>query len=287
MKIKKENIEALLFDYAEGNLNREEEKALEAFLEKNPQYAALLQAYDREEKLEEPSEIVFEEKEDLFKFATQRKRKSFVLNVPKFVWIFSAAAVLLLLIVLLPLSNDEQNMQESTNTAFVDNIPQKARIEKSVERELVAKDENKTPVHENKSEIEKKESAVYSGETAIEKSDVPQEVKPETGSEEAEREETASKALLAVEETMPPVQEETKKIIKEYRHEHYTYEERSLASLIKDYTPVEETIAKATETARQKGAEALDKITGFLSKIMDKGRYTTYTEVRRSVNVKS
>ena len=135
--------------------------------------------------------------------------------------------------------------------------------------------------------IEKKESAVYSVETAIEKSDVPQEVKPETGSEEAEREETASKALLAVEEVMPPVQEETKKIIKEYRHEHYTYEERSLASLIKDYTPVEETIAKATETARQKGAEALGKITGFLSKIMDKGRYTTYTEVRRSVNVKS
>lgn len=287
MKIKKENIEALLFDYAEGNLSREEAKKLEAFLEKNPQYAALLQAYDREEKLEEPSEIVFKEKEALFRLATQRKRKSFVLNVPKFVWISSAAAVLLLLIVLLPLSNDEQNMQESANTAFVDNIPQKARIEKSVEREIVAKDENKTPVHENKSEIEKKESAVYSGETAIEKSDVPQEVKPEVGSEETEREETASKALLAVEETMPPVQEEEKKIIKEYRHEHYTYEERSLASLIKDYTPVEETIAKATETARQKGAEALGKITGFLSKIIDKGRYTTYTEVRRSVNVKS
>ena len=116
---------------------------------------------------------------------------------------------------------------------------------------------------------------------------MPQVLKPEIGSEEAEREETASKALLAEEEVMPPVQEEAKKIIKEYRHEHYTYEERSLASLIKDYTPVEETIAKATETARQKGAEALGKITGFLSKIIDKGRYTTYTEVRRSVNVKS
>ena len=287
MKIRKENIEALLFDYAEGNLNREEEKALEAFLEKNPQYAALLQAYDREEKLEEPSDIVFEDKDGLFRLATERKKKSSILKVPSYAWISAAAAVLLLLVVLLPLSDDDRRPEQVASTALAGKVSQKTCTEKSIEEELVAKDENKTPVHENKSEIEKKESAVYSGETTIEKSDVPQEVKPETGSEEAEREETASKALLAVEETMPPVQEEKKKVIKEYRHEHYTYEERSLASLIKDYTPVEETIAKATETARQKGAEALGKITGFLSKIMDKGRYTTYTEVRRSVNVKS
>lgn len=287
MKIRKENIEALLFDYAEGNLSREEAKELEAFLEKNPQYAALLQAYDKEEKLEEPSDIVFEDKEGLFRLATERKKKSLVLKVPSYAWISAAAAVLLLLVVLLPLSDDDRRPEQVASTVLADKVSQKTCTEKSIEKELVAKDENKTPVHENKSEIEKKESAVYSGETAIEKSDVPQEVKPENGSEEAEREETASKALLAVEETMPPVQEEEKKVIKEYRHEHYTYEERSLASLIKDYTPVEETIAKATETARQKGAEALGKITGFLSKIMDKGRYTTYTEVRRSVNVKS
>lgn len=288
MKIRKENIEALLFDYAEGNLSREEAKELEAFLEKNPQYAALLQAYDREEKLEEPSDIVFEDKDDLFRLASGKKKKSLVLKVPSYAWISAAAAVLLLLVVLLPLSDDDRRQEQVASTALAGKVSQKTCTEKSIEKELVAKDENKTPVHENKSEIEKKESAVYSGETAIEKSDVPQEVvKPETGSEEAEREETASKALLAVEEVMPPVQEEAKKIIKEYRHEHYTYEERSLASLIKDYTPVEETIAKATETARQKGAEALGKITGFLSKIRDKGRYTTYTEVRRSVNVKS
>lgn len=287
MKIKKENIEALLFDYAEGNLSREEAKELEVFLEKNPQYAALLQAYDKEEKLEEPSDIVFEDKDGLFRLATERKKKSSILKVPSYAWISAAAAVLLLLVVLLPLSDDDRRPEQAASTALADNVSQKTCTEKSIEEEVVAKDENKTPFHENKSEIEKKESAVYSDETAIEKSDVSQDVKPETGNEEAEHEETASKALLAVEEVMPPVQEEAKKIIKEYRHEHYTYEERSLASLIKDYTPVEETIAKATETARQKGAEALGKITGFLSKIMDKGRYTTYTEVRRSVNVKS
>lgn len=287
MKIRKENIEALLFDYAEGNLSREEAKELEAFLEKNPQYAALLQAYDKDEKLEEPSDIVFEDKEGLFRLATERKKKSSILKVPSYAWISATAAVLLLLIVLLPLSDDDRRPEQAASTALADNVSQKTCTEKSIEKELVAKDENKTPVHENKSEIEKKESAVYSDETAIEKSDVPQDMKPEVGSEETEREETASKALLAAEEVMPPVQEEEKKVIKEYRHEHYTYEERSLTSLIKDYTPVEETIAKATETARQKGVEALGKITGFLSKIMDKGRYTTYTEVRRSVNVKS
>lgn len=287
MKIRKENIEALLFDYAEGNLSREEAKELEAFLEKNPQYAALMQTYDKDEKLEEPSDIVFEDKEDLFRLATERKKKSSILKVPSYAWISAAAAVLLLLVVLLPLSDDDRRPEQVASTVLADKVSQKTCTEKSIEEEVVAKDENKTPFHENKSEIEKKESAVYSDETAIEKSDVPQDMKPETGSEEAEREETASKALLAAEEVMPPVQEEEKKVIKEYRHEHYTYEERSLTSLIKDYTPVEKTIAKATETARQKGAEALGKITGFLSKIIDKGRYTTYTEVRRSVNVKS
>ena len=286
MKIRKENIEALLFDYAEGNLSREEAKELEAFLEKNPQYAALMQTYDKDEKLEEPSDIVFEDKESLFRLASGKKKSS-ILKVPSYAWISAAAAVLLLLVVLLPLSDDDRRPEQVASTALADKVSQKTCTEKSIGKELVAEGENKTPFHENKSEIEKKESAVYSDETAIEKSDVSQDMKPETGSEEAEREETASKALLAVEETMPPVQEEGKKVIKEYRHEHYTYEERSLASLIKDYTPVEETIAKATETARQKGAEALGKITGFLSKIMDKGRYTTYTEVRRSVNVKS
>lgn len=287
MKIRKENIEALLFDYAEGNLSREEAKALEAFLEKNPQYAALLQAYDREEKLEEPSDIVFEDKEGLFRLASGKKRKSLVLKVPSYAWISAAAAVLLLLVVLLPLSDDDRRQEQVASTTLADKVSQRTCDEKSIGKELVAKNENETPVHENKSAIEKKKSATYFGEKAIEKSDVPQEVKPETGSEEAEREETASEALLAVEEATPTVQEEEKTVIKEYRHEHYTYEERSLASLIKDYTPVEETIAKATETARQKGAEALGKITGFLSKIIDKGRYTTYTEVRRSVNVKS
>lgn len=280
MKIKKENIEALLFDYTEGNLSREEAKKLEAFLEKNPQYAALSQYYDKEEKLEEPSDIVFEDKDGLFRLASGKKKKSLVLKVPSYAWISSAAAVLLLLIVLLPLSNDEQNMQESTNTAFVDNIPQKACIEKSVERELVVKEKNEVPLLENK-------SAAYFEEKTIEKNDIPQEIEAETEIKQEELEETMPEALLAMEETVPQVQEEEKTLIIEMSHEHYTYEERSLASLIKDYTPVEETIAKATEIARQKGAEALGKITGFLSKIIDKGRYTTYTEVRRSVNVKS
>lgn len=280
MKIKKENIEALLFDYAEGNLSREEAKELEAFLEKQPQYAALLQYYDKGEKLEEPSEIVFEEKEDLFKFATQRKRKSLVLNVPKFVWVSSAAAVLLLLILLLPLSNDEQNMQESTNTAFVDNIPQKACTEKTVEREFVAKEKNEVPLLENK-------SAAYFEEKTIEKNDIPQEIETETEIKQEELEETMPEALLAMEETVPQVQEEEKTLIIEMSHENYTYEEKSLKSLIMDYIPVEEAIAKVTETAWQKGAEALVKISSFVSKIKGQERYTTYTEVRRSVNVKS
>ncbi len=280
MKIKKENIEALLFDYAEGNLNREEEKALEAFLEKNPQYAALLQAYDREEKLEEPSDIVFEDKDGLFRLASGGKKKSLVLKMPSYAWISAAAAVLLLLVVLLPLSDDEQSLQESTNTAFVDNIPQKACTEKTVERKLVVKEKNEVPLLENK-------SAAYFEEKTIEKSNMPQETEAETEIKQEELEETMPEALLAMEETVPQVQEEEKTLIIEMSHENYTYEERSLKSLIMDYIPVEEAIAKVTETAWQKGAEALVKISGFVSKIKGQERYTTYTEVRRSVNVKS
>lgn len=280
MKIKKENIEALLFDYAEGNLSREEAKKLEAFLEKNPQYAALSQYYDKEEKLEEPSDIVFEDKDGLFRLASGKKKKSLVLKVPSYAWISSAAAVLLLLIVLLPLSNDEQNMQESTNTAFVDNIPQKACIEKSVEREIVAKEKNKSAIKENETET-------YFKEKAIEKNDIPQEIEAETEIKQEELEETMPEALLAMEETVSQVQEEENTLIIEMSHENYTYEEKSLKSLIMDYIPVEEAIAKVTETAWQKGAEALVKISGFISKIKGKESYTTYTEVRRSVNVKS
>lgn len=280
MKIKKENIEALLFDYAEGNLNREEEKALEAFLEKNPQYAALLQAYDREEKLEEPSDIVFEDKDGLFRLASGKKKKSLVLKVPSYAWISAAAAVLLLLVVLLPLSDDDRRQEQVASAALAGKVSQKTCTEKSIEKELVAKEKNKSAIKENETET-------YFKEKAIEENDIPQEIEAETEIKQEELEETMPEALLAMEETVPQVQEEEKTLIIEMSHEHYTYEERSLASLIKDYTPVEETIAKATETARQKGAEALGKITGFLSKIIDKGRYTTYTEVRRSVNVKS
>lgn len=280
MKIRKENIEALLFDYAEGNLSREKEKALEAFLEKNPQYAALLQAYDREEKLEEPSDIVFEDKDGLFRLATGGKKKSLVLKMPSYAWISAAAAVLLLLVVLLPLSDGDRRQEQVASAALAGKVSQKTCTEKSIEKELVAKDENKSAIKENETET-------YFKEKVIEKNDIPQEIEAETEIKQEELEETMPEALLAMEETVPQVQEEEKTLIIEMSHENYTYEERSLKSLIMDYIPVEEAIAKVTETAWQKGAEALDKITGFLSKIIDKGRYTTYTEVRRSVNVKS
>ena len=37
MKITKDNIEVILFDYAEGNLSNQERKEVEAFLEKIPE----------------------------------------------------------------------------------------------------------------------------------------------------------------------------------------------------------------------------------------------------------
>ena len=65
MKISKENIEVILFDYAEGNLSNQERKEVEAFLEKNPHYKQMLSSYQECEKLSKPLNIVFEDEDIL------------------------------------------------------------------------------------------------------------------------------------------------------------------------------------------------------------------------------
>ena len=84
MKITKDNIEVLLFVYAEGNLSPQEQKEVEAFLESNPQYKQMLSMYLENESVEKPLDIVFEEKMQFAKYplvyngrCTHSIRKSF------------------------------------------------------------------------------------------------------------------------------------------------------------------------------------------------------------------
>ena len=98
-KTKNANIEALLFDYAEGNLSPKERQSVERLIESNPEYAALLQAYDKNESVECPCNVLFEDKEALFGTICKENKAVVFPARRKRTWIYSAAAVLLLLIV--------------------------------------------------------------------------------------------------------------------------------------------------------------------------------------------
>ena len=116
MKITKDNIEVILFDYAEGNLSPQEQKEVEAFLESNPQYKQMLAMYLENESVEKPLDIIFEEKDELFTLATGKKAKSIVF-VPRYMkYACSIAAMILLFFAIKPLLEKEVVVEEKTPT---------------------------------------------------------------------------------------------------------------------------------------------------------------------------
>lgn len=116
MKITKDNIEVILFDYAEGNLSPEEQKEVEAFLENNPQYKQMLSSYKDCKGLDKPLDVKFEEKDELFTLATGKKAKSIVF-IPRYMkYACSIAAMILLFFALKPLLEKEVIVEEKTPT---------------------------------------------------------------------------------------------------------------------------------------------------------------------------
>ncbi len=287
MRINEKNIEALLFDYAEGGLSKQDKEAVEAFLRKNPQYAALLQNYDGNETLKEPTELVFTDKEDLFRLATESRPRKAVLTFPNMAWICSAAAALLLLVVLLPLFDQDQKLQQAADTALAKTCPQKSAEKNAVEKELVAETKNESPKEKIKTPKEKNESAIHSTESAFPKIDVPQVAEELAESRSGLTEETPSEALPTQSETVPQVQITEKVVINETRREYYAYEQVSFKTLIKEYVPVEQTIAKATESVVNKGVKVLGKIGGLLSKMQVKEACQTYAQAKQRADIKS
>jgi hypothetical protein len=125
MKISKENIEVILFDYAEGNLSNQERKEVEAFLEKNPHYKQMLSSYQECEELSKPLNIVFEDKDELFALATGKKARKIVF-VPRYVkWACGIAAVLLLFFAIKPLLEKEVVIEEKTPVLITQNKTKK------------------------------------------------------------------------------------------------------------------------------------------------------------------
>lgn len=116
MKTTKDNIEVILFDYAEGVLSPEEQKEVEAFLENNPQYKQMLSSYKDCKGLDKPLDVKFEEKEELFSLATGKKAKSIVF-VPRYMkYACSVAAMILLFFAIKPLLEKEVVIEEKTPT---------------------------------------------------------------------------------------------------------------------------------------------------------------------------
>jgi hypothetical protein len=133
MKTTKDNIEVILFDYAEGNLSPQERKDVEEFLEKNPQYIEMLNAYKESEPLEKPLGLVFKEKEELFSLATGKKARKIVFK-PSFVyWSSAVAAVVLLFFLVKPLVKNEQTPTATSKELIAENNPKK-KFEKAKEK---------------------------------------------------------------------------------------------------------------------------------------------------------
>ncbi len=116
MKTTKDNIEVILFDYAEGNLSPKEQKEVEAFLENNPQYKQMLSSYKDCKGLDKPLDVKFEEKDELFTLATGKKAKSIVF-IPRYMkYACSIAAMILLFFAIKPLLEKEVIVEEKTPT---------------------------------------------------------------------------------------------------------------------------------------------------------------------------
>lgn len=116
MKITKDNIEVILFDYAEGDLSPKEQKEVEAFLENNPQYKQMLSSYKDCKGLDKPLDVKFTEKDELFTLATGKKARSIVF-IPRYMkYACSIAAMILLFFALKPLLEKEVVVEEKTPT---------------------------------------------------------------------------------------------------------------------------------------------------------------------------
>ena len=148
MKTTKDNIEVILFDYAEGNLSPQERKDVEEFLEKNPQYIEMLNAYKESEPLEKPLGLVFKEKDDLFSLATGKKARKIVFK-PSFVyWSSAVAAVVLLFFLVKPLVKNEQTPTATSKELIAENNPKKKNEKAKENFTFVIEEEQDTIIHQ-------------------------------------------------------------------------------------------------------------------------------------------
>ena len=291
-KSKKENIEALLFDYAEGNLSEQERLKVERLIESNPEYAALLQAYDKNESVECPCNVLFEDKEALFGTICKERKPAVFLTRRKKSWIYSVAAVLLLLVV---------------STVAINYIvtPNKTATQPS-ENKHTAISENKTPFQENKTAIQSDETPFRSAETAFRSEQVQEPVcQEETEQEEStdnavqmqeqieavEPEAQPQEPLLAEQSTeQEPKTEQTKiinHIILDESTNNKTRLQSRLFAWLNERLSLEQTVAKAVDAISQKSIKGIEKLTNIISKVQNRRKEYEYVEIVQVKKIKS
>lgn len=291
-KTKNANIEALLFDYAEGNLSPKERQSVERLIESNPEYAALLQAYDKNENVECPCNVLFEDKEALFGTICKENKAVVFPARRKRTWIYSAAAVLLLLIVsvvainyIVSPNNSATQLSENKHSAI---------------------DKNKTPFQENKTAIQSDETPFRSAETAFRSEQVQEPVcQEETEQEEStdnavqmqeqieavEPEAQPQEPLLAEQSTeQKPKTEQTKiinHIILDESSNNKTSSQSLLFTWLNKRLSLEQTFAKAVDVISQKSIEGIEKLTNIISKVQNRRREYEYVEIIQVKKIKS
>ncbi|MDY3977267.1 MAG: hypothetical protein SOY91_02960 [Candidatus Onthomorpha sp.] len=291
-KSKKENIEALLFDYAEGNLSEQERLKVERLIESDPEYAALLQAYDKNERVECPCDMLFEDKEALFGTICKENKAVVFPARRKRTWIYSAAAVLLLLIVSVVAINYIVSPNDSATQPS--------------ENKHTAISENKTPFQENKTAIQSDETPFRSAETAFRSEQVQEPVcQEETEQEEStdnavqmqeqieavEPEAQPQEPLLAEQSTEQEPKTEQPKIINHIILDESTNNKTSSQSLLFAWLnkrlSLEQTFAKAVDVISQKSIEGIEKLTNIISKVQNRRREYEYVEIIQVKKIKS
>ncbi|MCI7661525.1 MAG: hypothetical protein MSS40_02670 [Bacteroidales bacterium] len=291
-KTKNANIEALLFDYAEGNLSPKERQSVERLIESNPEYAALLQAYDKNESVECPCNVLFEDKEALFGTICKENKAVVFPARRKRTWIYSAAAVLLLLVV---------------STVAINYIvtPNKTATQPS-ENKHTAISENKTPFQENKTAIQSDETPFRSAETAFRSEQVQEPVcQEETEQEESpdnavqiqeqieavEPEAQPQETLLAVQSPKEESKTEQPKIINHIILDESSDNKFSPQSLLfawlNERLSLEQKVAKAVDAISQKSIEGIEKLTNIISKVQNRRQEYEYVEIVQVKKIKS
>lgn len=169
--ITKENIEAYLLDFIEGNLSQEEIKDLEAFLKDNPEYKEMLSLYDSSLVLMADENIKFEDKDTLRR---KNNKKAFYPFI-KYSFVAVAACIILFVFVsklfIKPLDNTNI---KSFDNVIVQNTNNSSSPVLKADKEIFLKEHKQISKHKQKT-IAKSEKS-QAKEIPVE---VKEEVKPE------------------------------------------------------------------------------------------------------------